>query len=733
MNISRISTLCVFILYVFCANGQNRTNKYTPYFAIFPTNLSQNASFFPSDAPDISISNLIELLTRAKAGNVVTYKFNLNNNGKTTALGDYRLGAYLSKDNIFSSEDVLTGIVVTGNTPVGTISAVQGAITVPPTTIAGNYFLILVADDLKNIDESDENNNVHVSAYPIQITSSTGKSELELTVAPQSLPFKLFESVDFEVTISNKGTADAENVQIKIPLPNETDWVYASDRFVPTNANFNIFNNIWQVGTVAVNASITFKVSFFAKNNKAPYTTTVSVEGTGLSKTISFIAAESNGKPDLSLSYLRNYTAKAGKTGSQIYYNFDLDNFGTAPALKDYTIGMYLSIDKTYSPDDALAGIVPTGNTPIGRIDNVLGGITIPRRLASGFYYLIMVADKDKEIDELNENNNVLVGDQIEIFSEQLIKNGGFEQYTECPTAEAQITRAVGWQPLYESSSADYNNWGVETACKFNTFTNGNAYLGFGHAAFWVANSVPSEFAEGIQTKLSAPMLAGKPYLLSFFLAKIRTDNFTNRVRMAVFGLRKGTILKTNNNAAPVSDPTDVNFYGNNAVRLATIDLQTIQDWREKKVIIQNYPFDIDAIIITRDAYHAVSGGTYIALDEVSLLPSYSGDQTDITLGDPREVVFRGNEAENTYQLTIQNLYPNPANHAIQLDFQYPESKNIQLNIVDVLGKTVQNTTFSASKGENIVHIFVEKLPKGVYSLLIMDGYNSLVKQFVKE
>jgi Domain of unknown function DUF11/Secretion system C-terminal sorting domain/CARDB len=731
MNIQKLCIFFICFLYEICLNAQNRKNE-LPYLTHQQISPLETAALFSSDAPDLTISNLVELANRAKAGNVVTYKFNLNNSGKTTALGDYRIGAYLSKDNIFSSDDVLTGIVATGNTPVGTISAVQGAITIPPAIAAGFYYLILVVDDLKNIDEMDETNNALVSTFPIQILSSTGKSELELTVTPQTFPFKIYTYSDFEITVKNNGTADAENVQVKIPLPNQSDWVYAFERFMPVNANFNVQNSLWNVGTVAIGAAITLKVSFFANANKAPYTTTISVEGTGLSKTVSFIAGESNGKPDLSLSYLHNYTAKSGRTGSQIYYNFDLENFGTAPALNEYAIGMYMSTDKFFSPDDALAGVVPTGNTPIGKIDNVLGGITIPRRLSSGFYYLIMVVDKDKTIDELNENNNILVGDQIEVFSDQLIVNGGFEQYFECPTAEAQITRAIGWQPLYQTSSADYNNWGVETPCKFKTFSNGNAYLGFGHAAFWVANSAPSEFAEGIQTKLNSPMVAGKPYLLSFYIAKIRTDNFANRVRMAIFGLRKGTTIQTDNNATPVSDPSDLSLYGNNAVRLATIELTDIQDWREKKVIVQNYPFDIDAIIITRDAYHAVSGGTYIGIDEVSLLPSYAGDQTDLKIGDTQTVVFRGNNTPNTLPFAIQTLYPNPAAHTLQLDFQAPESGIVQLSIVDVLGKIAQKKAFQAQKGENVTTFQVENLPKGVYSLLILSGKATIAKQFVK-
>jgi Domain of unknown function DUF11/CARDB len=335
MNIQKLSTLIICLLYFIGLNAQSRKND-LPFIANQHIAVLENASFFPSDAPDITLSNLAELANRAKAGNVVTYKFNLNNSGKTTALGDYRIGAYLSKDNIFSSDDILTGVVATGNTPVGTISAVQGAITVPPTIAAGFYYLILVADDLKNIDETDETNNVLVSSFPIQILSSTGKSELELVVTPQNFPFKVYNYSDFEVTIKNNGTADAENVQIKIPLPNQSDWVYAFERFMPLNANFNVQNSVWNVGTVAIGASITLKVSFFANANKAPYTTTISVEGTGLSKTLSFIAGESNGKPDLSLSYIRNYTAKSGRTGSQIYYNFDLENFGTAPALNAY-------------------------------------------------------------------------------------------------------------------------------------------------------------------------------------------------------------------------------------------------------------------------------------------------------------------------------------------------------------------------------------------------------------
>ncbi len=130
------------------------------------------------DLSDLTISNLTNFPNSTETGEVVSFNFDLNNIGTITASGNYNINMYISTDATWSADDLLVGEVPTGDTPVGTIANVPGAIAVPNLS-DGNYFLIIVADDFDDIEESNENNNTLMAAF--EITSGGGG-------CPTSLP-----------------------------------------------------------------------------------------------------------------------------------------------------------------------------------------------------------------------------------------------------------------------------------------------------------------------------------------------------------------------------------------------------------------------------------------------------------------------------------------------------------------------------------------------------------------
>ena len=109
-------------------------------------------------------------------------------------------------------------------------------------------------------------------------------------------------------------------------------------------------------------------------------------------------------EPDLTVSNLSNL-ANSGNVGEVISFNFDLNNIGNITATGSYNVNTYISTDNTFSSDDILVGEVPTGDTPVGIIQDVPAAITVPN-LADGNYFLIVVADALNQITESNENNN---------------------------------------------------------------------------------------------------------------------------------------------------------------------------------------------------------------------------------------------------------------------------------------------------------------------------------------
>ena len=113
-----------------------------------------------------------------------------------------------------------------------------------------------------------------------------------------------------------------------------------------------------------------------------------------------------NNFPDLRLTDMQSPASVTA--GIAAFFNFDLVNSGNTIASGDYLIEFYLSTDNNFSNNDTWVGELSTGNTPVGTIDNVPGGITIPAGSSAGNYYLLGVVDADKVIEESNENNNTI-------------------------------------------------------------------------------------------------------------------------------------------------------------------------------------------------------------------------------------------------------------------------------------------------------------------------------------
>lgn len=127
---------------------------------------------------DLSLSNLRNFPTSGAPGEILTFNFDLNNFGNQTATGAYRINAYLSTQSYFNVNGtaIKVGEINTGNTPVGTISDVTGAITIPSGQSPGNYYFFLEADVENVIPETNNNNNGLVSILKVQEGGGSGNT-----------------------------------------------------------------------------------------------------------------------------------------------------------------------------------------------------------------------------------------------------------------------------------------------------------------------------------------------------------------------------------------------------------------------------------------------------------------------------------------------------------------------------------------------------------------------------
>lgn len=128
---------------------------------------------------DLTVSNFQNFPTSLKIREIKNFNFDLNNFGNGIADGAYQVDVYLSANQDLNINQftpgtpfVKVGEINTGNTPIGTISDVVGAINVPDGTALGPYYLVLIADGTEVISESNEANNVLVSDEILTLSGS---------------------------------------------------------------------------------------------------------------------------------------------------------------------------------------------------------------------------------------------------------------------------------------------------------------------------------------------------------------------------------------------------------------------------------------------------------------------------------------------------------------------------------------------------------------------------------
>jgi hypothetical protein len=78
-------------------------------------------------------------------------------------------------------------------------------------------------------------------------------------------------------------------------------------------------------------------------------------------------------------------------------------------------------------------------------------------------------------------------------------------------------------------------------------------------------------------------------------------------------------------------------------------------------------------------------------------------------------------------------LYPNPANSKVALSISLTAADNLQLRIVDNIGRVVQQQQASLSTGTTIMNLDVNSLASGIYYLELRGNVLNERKQFVKQ
>jgi hypothetical protein len=88
-------------------------------------------------------------------------------------------------------------------------------------------------------------------------------------------------------------------------------------------------------------------------------------------------------------------------------------------------------------------------------------------------------------------------------------------------------------------------------------------------------------------------------------------------------------------------------------------------------------------------------------------------------------VTFGCRQGDNTNTYTSSNgladisIYPNPTSDILNIDFSASQKENCSINLVDITGKSMQQSTISALEGFNHQSMEISRLAKGIYMLIV--------------
>ncbi|MEO5583588.1 MAG: CARDB domain-containing protein [Saprospiraceae bacterium] len=359
--------------------------------------------------PDLQTTSItISPATITTLSQAINIAFSTSNLGSAAASSVSRV--YLSSDNSLSSNDATVTDVTLPSINASTLVTASFNYTLPNSTLAGTYYIIVCADVLNTISESSESNNCksvtltyspsNPNPNPTPVPTSP---DLELTVS-STLPSVISPGLGISIngSVKNIGDAAAASSELSIVLSN--------DNFFSSN-DIILFNNT--VSSLTINGSSNFvsNVTIPSVLSSSSYfiiicsdpSNAISEKNEGNNCITTAVTVE-NPKPDLIINNLSLGTNPV-PTGSAFSVSYTLQNIGTL-ASGSTSVGLYLSKNNsTYEASDQLLNekIFSLGT---GAASSLYEQFQVTSKLDPGNYFLIVCADNKNQIQESSESNN---------------------------------------------------------------------------------------------------------------------------------------------------------------------------------------------------------------------------------------------------------------------------------------------------------------------------------------
>ncbi len=314
-------------------------------------------------------------------------------------------GIYLSTDNKITSLDTLLA-----TDSIGTVASYFNAdrslsVTLPADIAIGNYYIGVIADYDNALAERDEANNFAPAAG---ITIAAPQADLSIPYGWPVLGSSSVsrgESVTFTYSVQNYGTVAAGPSVTGIYLSTDS-IITASDTLLAIDPVAEVAAGSSSAESVSVIIPATLDTGYYYIGAIVDYGNAFSErsETNNSSRSVA-LTVTSPPLPDLDPSLNALTAGNTAQKGKPFTLDYKVYNYGNAAAGTS-TSGIYLSTDGAITTSDTLLTTDAVAAIAAGSSSSESVSVTIPGALATGTYYIGVIADYNNAIAERNETNN---------------------------------------------------------------------------------------------------------------------------------------------------------------------------------------------------------------------------------------------------------------------------------------------------------------------------------------
>lgn len=300
--------------------------------------------------------------------------------------------------------------------------------------------------------------------------------------------------------------------------------------------------------------------------------------------------------------------------------------------------------------------------------------------------------------------------------SQNLIANGSFENYSniDCGAGGFDNYSMAGTPHVvdnwYSLNSPDYYN----SVCNPGGFNVPNSYFGYSMAENGSAYIGLIGFVKAGETKeyayqyLSSPLQAGEIYCLSFNVT--RADRITHAIKNigAFFSVSTPTLF-SNYYVNAVPQVENQTGFITDTTSWSQIQGCFTANGGEQYITIGNFNSNANTDTLYVGTNNLLSGGNgyaYYYIDDVTLI-----DQTTVGV----------KEIKLSHKF---NLFPNPNNGSMQLDYDLGSNSDATFKLFDVTGRLINSFKLENTKGS--LQMNEQTMHNGIYFYHILVGEKTI-------